>query len=96
MHKYRMEIVCECIDAAEKTVISLPNTSFIVVSAYHNNELIKLKILNNPCANAFKHQILGPGNEHYNNGIPAFPSPPENGKYLYKREELQMGDYVSY
>lgn len=51
-----MEIIITCTDGSKPTVIPLESTSFIAVSAYQNQELIKLKINNNPCANAFKHQ----------------------------------------
>lgn len=59
MHKYTMKIVVEQVDSCKKTVIPLPDTTFIAVSAYQNVELIGLKISNNPCANAFKHRSSG-------------------------------------
>ena len=48
MHKYVLNIVISQSDTGRKTVIPLPETTFIAVTTYHNVELIKLKIAENP------------------------------------------------
>ena len=65
MHKYIMEIVVTPTDGSEPTTLSLPETTFIAVSAYQNSEVIKLKIDNNPFAKAFKYQDKNAIMEHF-------------------------------
>lgn len=90
MHKYMLEIVIDPLtDGSHQITLPLPDTTFIAVSAYQSSELIKLKITNNPFANAFKHQIK-------RNTLP--PSPvSDEGSATYSAEELfQIEDSVSF
>ncbi len=65
MHQYVMTIVISSIDNGDSIAVSLPETTFIAVSAYQNSEVIKLKIDNNPFAKAFKYQDKNAIMEHF-------------------------------
>ena len=47
MHKYSIKIVIEREDGSCKTIFSLPDSSFIAVSAYRSIQLTKIKIATN-------------------------------------------------
>lgn len=61
MHKYFLRLVINedgkgCEDAVTSVVarVSFPETTFIAVTAYQNEEVTQLKITNNPFAKAFR------------------------------------------
>ena len=61
MHKYVMKLIIDHSDGSHQTVITLPDTAFIAVSAYQNVELTQLKIDNNPFAKGFRYKVRSPG-----------------------------------
>lgn len=60
MHKYELKLIVSAEDHSTQTVITLPDTVFIAVSAYQNMEVTQLKIDNNPFAKAFKYHNRTP------------------------------------
>lgn len=59
MHKYTSKLVIEKMGkGSNTTVIPLPDTTFIAVSAYQNVELTQLKIDNNPFAKGFRYKKI--------------------------------------
>ncbi len=60
MHKYVMKLIIDHSDGSNQTVITLPDTTFIAVSAYQNVELTQLKIDNNPFAKGFRYKVRSP------------------------------------
>lgn len=66
MHKYVMKLIIDHCDGSRQTVITLPDTSFIAVSAYQNVELTQLKIDNNPFAKGFRYKVRSPGGHGMN------------------------------
>ena len=54
-----MMIVVEPADNSGPTVIPLPDSTFIAVSAYQNMEITQLKIDKNPFAKGFRYKIRG-------------------------------------
>lgn len=56
-----MNIVIEPADGSGETVIPLPESTFIAVSAYQNVEITQLKIDKNPFAKGFRYKIRSSG-----------------------------------
>lgn len=57
MHKYIMKIVVDPTDGSGATVIPLPESTFIAVSAYQNVAVTQLKIDKNPFAKGFRYKV---------------------------------------
>lgn len=104
MHKYMMKIIVDHSNGTNRTVIPLPDTTFIAVSAYQNVELTQLKIDNNPFAKGFRYKIrAAAGTPTPPNTIkvamstassqppaPAPPLPSGEGHVLTYWQQLQM------
>ena len=54
MHKYVIQLVLSPLDSSGDHVISLPDTTFVAVTAYQNTNLTQMKIDNNPFAKGFR------------------------------------------
>ena len=90
-----MEIVIDHVKDMQQTIIPLPDTIFIAVSAYQNVDLTQLKIDNNPFAKGFRYKIKATtGNVPTVTSIaPALPQPSpftREGSMLAYWQQLQM------
>lgn len=52
-----MKIVIDPVDGSGPTIIPLPDSTFIAVSAYQNMEITQLKIDKNPFAKGFRYKV---------------------------------------
>ncbi len=56
MNKYVLKVIICPTDKSKAITVTLPETTFIAVSAYQSMEVTQMKIDNNPFAKAFKYQ----------------------------------------